>query len=128
RKAGRFLEWADVHGHSYGTLKDEVEPYRTRGIGVILDIDVQGRKQVCRQISDAISIFLRTSSPEAYEERLRKPVTTTEESIRRRLEGARRELAKADSYEYQVCNDDLDAAVAELCAIVRRHSFGVEHA
>jgi guanylate kinase len=128
RAAGNLLEWAEVHGNLYGTLKEEVEPYRAKGVGVVLDIDVQGREQVCRQIPDALSIFLMASAPGTYEERLRKRGTESEESIQDRLEGARRELAEADSYEYQVRNDDLDSAVTELRAIVRRHCFEVEHA
>jgi len=128
RAAGKLLEWAEVHGNLYGTLKEEVDPYRDKGVGVILDIDVQGRKQVCQQSPDAMSIFLMTSVPAAYEERLRKRGTESEESIQRRLEGARRELAEAGNYEYQIRNDDLDSAVADLRAIVRRHFFEVEHA
>jgi guanylate kinase len=120
RAAGNLLEWAEVHGNLYGTLKEEVEPYRAKGVGVILDIDVQGRQQVCRQAPDALSIFLMASS---YEERLRKRGTESEEAIQRRLEEAPRELAQADSYEYQIRNDDLDSAVSQLRAIVRRHSF-----
>jgi len=126
--AGRFLEWAEVHGHFYGTLKEEVEPYRAQGIGVILDIDVQGRRQVCRQVPETVSIFLRTSLPGIYEERLRKRGTETEESIQRRLQTAQGELAEADSYDFQVCNDDLERAVAELGAIVQSHCIEVEHA
>jgi guanylate kinase len=128
RAAGRFLEWAQVHGHSYGTLKDEVEPYRAQGVGVILDIDVQGRQQVCRQVPEAVSIFLRTSRPDIYEERLRKRGTESEESIQRRLQTAQVELAKAKSYDFQVCNDDLERAVAELGTIVQSHYIEVEHA
>jgi guanylate kinase len=126
--AGRFLEWAEVHGHFYGTLKDEVEPYRAQGIGVILDIDVQGRQQVCRQVPEAVSIFLRTSVPDVYEQRLRRRGTETEESIQRRMQTAKGELAKANSYDFQVCNDDLERAVAEIGAIVQNHCIEVEHA
>jgi guanylate kinase len=122
RAADKFLEWALVHGQYYGTLKEEVEPFRTRGIGVILDIDVQGRTQVCRQVPDALSVFLRTALPRTYEERLRNRGTEDEESIQRRLATAQRELAQAGSYDYQVHNDDLDAAVAELRGVVQRHS------
>lgn len=118
-RAGMFLEWADVFGNGYGTLKQEVEPHRQRGVGVVLDIDVNGWRQVKRQCPEAVSIFIRTSSPEELERRLRERGTETEESIQRRLQGARTELSQAPAYDYQVINDHLDAAVAEVRAIVR---------
>jgi guanylate kinase len=118
--AGAFLEWAEVFGHSYGTLRSEVEPYRAQGTGVILEIDVQGAAQVRRLYSDSVSIFLRTSSLQAYEDRLRKRGADNEEVMRRRLAGAERELSHAAEYHYQVINDDLESAVAEVKAIVGR--------
>jgi guanylate kinase len=118
--AGAFLEYAEVHGRLYGTLFREVEPYRQKGLGVILDIDVQGAAQVRRRCPNRVSIFLRTSTPEALEQRLRLRHTEGPEAIRRRLETARQELARADEYDYQVINDDLETAVAELRAIIAR--------
>ena len=117
-QAGGFLEWAEVHGNYYGTLKQEVEPFRARGEGVILDIDVNGWRQVKEQCPDAASIFLRTSAPDVLERRLRERRTETEEAIQRRLRGAARELAEADRYDHQVINDELDTAVADVRAIV----------
>jgi guanylate kinase len=114
-----FLEWAEVHGNCYGTLRSEVEPFRQRGTGVILDIDVQGADQVRRQAPDSVSIFLRASSLSEYERRLRQRDTEDEASIQRRLEGARRELQCAANYDYQVINDDLEAAVSQLHAIIK---------
>jgi guanylate kinase len=127
-RAGAFVEWAEVHGNYYGTLRREIDPYREQGQGVILDIDVQGADQVRPQYPEHVSIFLRTSSLDAYEERLRKRGTETEESIQRRLAGARRELARAGDYQYQVVNDNLDAAVAAVRAIVRRPFERDKHA
>jgi guanylate kinase len=117
---GRFLEHARVYGHYYGTLKDEVEPFRRRGIGVLLEIDVQGAAQVRRQCPDAVAVFLRTSSWETYEQRLRQRGTETEDSMRRRLEGAKSELERAGDYHYQVINDHLADAVDQLHDIVQR--------
>lgn len=116
--AGAFLESACVHGHHYGTLRKEVEPYREQGIAVILDIDVQGAEQIRRIYPDAVSVFVRTPSPEAYEARLRSRGTDDEATIRRRVLGAARELARANEYDHQVVNEDLDTAVAELRAIL----------
>ncbi len=116
--AGGFLEWAEVYGHGYGTLKREVEPYREQGIGVILDIDVQGWEQVRRRCPDAVSVFLRTSSLETYQKRLEARGTETPDSLKKRMAGARVELARAAEYDYQVINDDLDTAVQQFRNIV----------
>jgi guanylate kinase len=120
-RAGAFLEHARVHGASYGTLRREVDAYRRRGIGVILDIDVQGAAQVRQQCPDSISVFLRASSLDIYEKRLRERGTEEEAAIRRRLAAVVGELQRAGEYQYQVINDDLDTAVAELRAILQRH-------
>src|SRR5262245_65284168 len=69
--AGAFLEWAEVFGNRYGTLRSEVEPYRLRGLGVLLEIDVQGAAAVREKCPDAVSVFLRASSLATYEQRLR---------------------------------------------------------
>ncbi len=118
RAADGFLEWAEVFGNYYGTLKSEVAPYRERGLGVLLEIDVKGWEQVRRCFPDAVSIFLRTSSLDTYEKRLRDRKTELESDIHKRLEGARSELARAPEYDYQIINDDLEAAVAQLRSIV----------
>ncbi len=116
---GEFLEWAEVFGNLYGTPKAEVEPYRDKGIGVILEIDVNGWDQVRRLCPEAVCIFLRTSSFATYETRLRERHTESEEALQRRLQGARTELARADDYAYQVINDNLEMAVDQVGAIVR---------
>jgi guanylate kinase len=126
--SGAFLEHAQVHGCYYGTLRSEVEPFRQQGLGVILDIDVQGAAQVRRQCPDQVSVFLRTSSWEAYEQRLRKRGTESEQAIERRLAAGRRELEHASEYNYQVVNDDLNTAVEELAAIVRHQFEGEKYA
>lgn len=118
-RAGAFLEWAEVHGERYGTLRREVAPFREQGIAVILDIDVKGAEQVRRQCPDAVAIFLRTSSLDTLEERLRHRGTETEAAMQRRLATARVELARASEYHDQVINDDLETAVARLKAILQ---------
>jgi guanylate kinase len=119
--AGAFLEHAAVHGsNNYGTLRSEVEPYLAAGTGVILDIDVQGAEQVQRVCPDHVSIFLKGPSMEEDERRLRARGTETESAIRRRLDTARAELAHAAGYQYQITNDELGRAVADLRQIVSR--------
>jgi guanylate kinase len=120
RDAGAFLEWAEVHGNYYGTLRSEVEPYRERGNGVILDIDVQGADEVRRRCPDCVRVFLRASSWEVYEQRLHRRGTEDQAAIERRLARARQELTRAKDYDYEVINDDLEEAVKHLNAIIQR--------
>lgn len=129
RQAGGFIEWANVYGNHYGTLKREVEPYRQQGTGVILEIDTQGAKQVKRQYADVVRVLLRTKSMADFEARLRRRGTENEAEIQRRLLGARQELEGAVDYEHTIINDDLNKAVAEFRAIIERlFAKGKEHA
>jgi len=116
--AGGFIEWADVFGNYYGTLKREVEPYLREGVGVLLEIDVQGWQQVKRHCSGAASVFVRASGLESYEKRLRERGTESEPAIQRRLQGAREELACASAYEFQVINEDFEHALNEMRSII----------
>lgn len=119
-ETGGFLEWADVFGNYYGTLKREVEPFRNEGVGVLLEIDVQGWRQIKETCRDAVSIFIQASGLEEYERRLRERGTESEGAIRRRLDGARAELRHASHYDFQVINDDFDQALAQLVGIVAK--------
>jgi guanylate kinase len=120
RRAGAFLECCEVfgRGHWYGTLLSEVTPSRQDQKWVVLDIDVDGAEKVRRQVPEALTIFLRPSSDEELERRLRLRGTESEEAVLRRLEVARRELARADQYQFQVVNDVVDRAVDEISAIL----------
>lgn len=124
QQRGEFLECFQVfgRGHWYGTLLSEVTSGLEAGKWVVLRIDVQGALSVARRHRDAITIFVRPSSIEELERRLRGRGTETEEAIRRRLSQARHELGMADRYRYQVVNDDIDQAVQETCDILIRES------
>ncbi len=126
-KAGAFVESAEVHGQYYGTPKSEVEPYRARGIGVIMVIDVQGAAQVRHKYPEAISVFLRAPSFEEYRRRmlLRQE---DEATIARRLETARRELERMHEYEHVLVADQVETTVAELRELIVRKLQGGEHA
>jgi guanylate kinase len=121
KQRGEFLEWAEVHGNYYGTLASEVAPHREKGQGVILDVDVQGWQQVKERCPDLVSVFIQSSSPEEYERRLRRRGTETEETIRRRLQTALRELDFAPLYDHVIVNDDqhLERAYDQLRALVQ---------
>jgi guanylate kinase len=127
-EAGGFLEHAKVVDYYYGTLQREVEPYRQRGTGVILDIDTQGQKKVHAACPDAVTIFLLASSPAAYEERLRNRGTENEIAIQRRLANGLKELTHAGEYDYRVLNDNVDQAVAEVHRILTEAFARTEHA
>ena len=128
REAGEFLECCEVfgRGHWYGTLLDEVRPSRGDGKWVILDIDVDGADKVRRQIPDVLTIFLRPGSEEELERRLRGRGTESQEAIARRLEVARRELAHAADYQYQVVNDVVDRAVDEISEILIKQDIVIK--
>lgn len=121
RAAGEFLECFEVfgRGHWYGTLLDEVTPSRGDEKWVVLDIDVDGAEAVRCRFPDALTIFLQPSSEEELERRLRSRGTESEEAIQRRLEVARRELVRADQYQFQVVNDTVDEAVDQISQILR---------
>lgn len=114
---GGFLEYAEYVGHLYGTPRQWVEEQLRQGKWVILEIDVQGALQIKKRFPDAVLIFVRTSSLEEYERRLRQRGTENEEEIKRRLEQARRELEYVPYYDYVVVNDDLEQAVQQVEAI-----------
>ena len=129
---GAFLEHAQIHGKDYyGTPRSEVDGYREKGIGVILDIDVQGAAQVRPLFPDHLSIFVRLSNRENYAQRLRQRGTDSEETIARRMETATRELERTNEYQYIILNDDLQSAVLQFLDLIERHRHppqGDEHA
>jgi guanylate kinase len=122
RQAGEFLEACEVfgRGHWYGTLLAEVRPSPGEQKWVILDIDVDGAEKVRGQFPDAPTIFLRPSSDVELERRLRARGTDSEAAIQRRLEVARRELARAGEYKYQVVNDTVERAVEQIVEILSK--------
>jgi guanylate kinase len=115
---GAFLEWADVFGHCYGTAAADTEAMLARGDDVVLVIDVQGARQVRSRGIENVGIFVLPPSAAILEQRLRGRSKDSEEQIRERLEVACREVGEFAEYEYVVINDELDAAVARIGAIV----------
>lgn len=125
REAGEFLECFEVfgRGHWYGTLRSEVTPSRDDPKWVILDIDVDGAAKVRNLCPGVLSIFLHPGSEQELERRLRARATESEEAIQRRLEVARREIARAPEYQYTVINDSLDAAVERISDILAQEGI-----
>ena len=121
RDAQEFIECFEVHGSEkwYGTLKSEVQRAQDSGGWAMLEIDVQGAMHVLAQYPEAVTVFIRTASETEFEQRLRARGTESEEVIQQRLQTAWRELAMANRYRYQVINDDLDRATAEIVQILK---------
>ncbi len=114
---GAFVEWARVHGHSYGTARAEIERARAGSSGILFDIDFQGARQVSAHFPDAVSVFILPPSLEELERRLRGRGTEDEETTRRRLANAEREIAHYGLFDFVVVNDELEPAYARLHAI-----------
>lgn len=117
--AGEFVEWAEYSGRRYGTLREELERHRSGGHPVVLEIELQGARQVRETLPEAIQIFIRPPSDAALHDRLVGRGTDDAEQIARRLAVAERELAAADEFRYVVVNDRLPEAVDALTSIVR---------
>ena len=117
-----FLEHAEYAGNCYGTPRDYVLSLLERGVSVILEIDVQGAMQVKRRMPECVCVFILPPSFEELEHRLRGRGTETPEKIERRLAAAKAEMAHAPQYDYQIINDDLDAAYARLREVFIRET------
>jgi guanylate kinase len=116
-REGRFVEHARVHGHLYGTSRAEVERKGRRG-DVVLDIDVQGARQVRAKVPGAVHIFVMPPVAGELRRRLRRRGEDSPEDVERRLRNARGEIKAYREFDYVVVNDDLDRAAADLKAVI----------
>jgi len=115
---GAFLEWAEVHGNLYGTPAEPVFEALRRGESIVLEIDVQGARQVLERVPEAATIFVTVPDTTELEARLKARGTEDEATLRRRLETARRELEAIPMYAHVIVNDDLERAVAEMVRLL----------
>lgn len=120
---GEFVEWADVFGHLYGTSRKQLQAAQAAGRDILLDIDVQGHRQVRQCLPEAVSVFILPPSFPELSRRLRDRHSDGPEEIERRLRTAREEIAHWPEYDYLVVNDHLGNAAAALRAIVRAARF-----
>lgn len=118
-KAGAFVEHAAYSGRRYGTLRSELERRTAAGVPVVLEIEVQGARQVRRTMPSAVQVFIAPPSARALRERLVGRGTDGAEEIERRLAVARRELDARDEFDHQIVNDRQEEAVGELERLVR---------
>lgn len=122
REAGEFLECKEVFGFGswYGTLREQVATGLAQGKWVILEIDVQGALAILENEEfKPITLFIHPGSVEELEQRLRARNTETEEAIDARLKTAASEMQYQHRYQYEVINGSVDAAVAEICQILK---------
>ncbi len=112
-----WLEWAKVHDNYYGTSKAFVNETLRSGQSILLDIDVQGAKQIVDAKIKVVSIFIMAPSFEILAQRLKNRGTDTEQVVQKRLENAKQEMEQKGQYQYCVVNDDLDQAVESLYQI-----------
>ena len=118
-EAGDFLEFATYSGNRYGTLRSEIERRLDAGHSVVLEIEVQGARQVRAAMPESVQIFIAPPEPAALRDRLLARGKDSPEDIDARLAVAAQELAAKDEFAYQVVNDELDRAAKELEGIVR---------
>ena len=115
---GEFLEWANVHGHRYGTLRAEAERLMAEGSSVVLEIDVQGGLNVRKVYPEVVLVFIEPPSIGELERRLRGRGTEDESSIELRLANANHEMELASLYDVRIVNDDLERATDELVSTI----------
>jgi guanylate kinase len=116
---GEFLEHATYSGHRYGTLRAEVERRLGEGVSVVLEIEVQGARQVRAAMPESVQVFIAPPAPENLRERLVGRGTDSDDQIDQRLQTAEIELAAQEEFQHVVVNDEIERAASELERIVR---------
>ena len=119
---GAFVEHARYSGRRYGTLRSELDRHLEAGTPVVLEIEVQGARQVRETMPEAVQIFIAPPSEDALRARLVGRGDTSAEDMAQRLAVAREELAARDEFEHVIVNDRLEDAVAALVALVREYT------
>jgi guanylate kinase len=123
--AGDFVEWASYAGHRYGTLRSELQDRLDAGTPVVLEIEVQGARQLRESLPEAVRVFIVPPSEDVLRERLRERGTDDEAEVQARLELARQELEAQTEFAHVVVNDSLPRAIDELETIVRGELEGL---
>lgn len=127
READGFLEWARVHEEYYGTPRVPIERWMEKGEDVLLDIDIQGARQVKKRIPQAIAIFILPPSKQELKKRLVHRETDSFQTILIRLKNAEKELQAVKHFDYAVINNDIPSSVAALETIVKAARFRVRN-
>jgi guanylate kinase len=121
--AGELVEWEEIYGNLYGTLKAEVDKALTSGKTMLFDIDVKGGLSIKRMYPhDSVIIFIKPPSIEILRERLRNRKTEDDATFKRRMDRVAMELGMASQFDYQVVNDNLEQVIAEVDKLVIEHT------
>jgi guanylate kinase len=122
-RMGDLVEWEEIYGDFYGTLKSEVDRALRQGTIMLFDVDVKGGLSIKKAYpDDSILIFIEPPSVEALQQRLLNRKTEDEATIRRRLDRVPMELEKGSQFDWQIVNDDLTTAVNKVDTIIREHT------
>ncbi|MCF8000963.1 MAG: guanylate kinase [Halanaerobiales bacterium] len=120
KEKNQFLETAKVHGNYYGTPRHYVEECLSKGEDIILEIDIQGAKQIKKEFDDAVYIFLLPPNYEELKTRLEKRDSETPESLKRRLKNASEEISEVKNYDYSIVNDKVGDTVEEVKKVIKK--------
>jgi guanylate kinase len=128
-RAGELVEWEEIYGNLYGTLKTEVDKALSCGKTMLFDIDVKGGLSIKRTYpNDSVLIFIKPPSIEILEARLRGRKTEDETTFRKRMDRVTMELGMASQFDFQIVNDDLPTAIAEVDKLVLAHTTSAQRA
>ena len=120
-KHSMWAEWAEVHGHFYGTSAKFLDRHLSQGHDILLDIDVNGTLQILKRYPDSITIFIMPPSIAALEERLKKRGSDSSKTIAGRLKNAETEMSQKNLYAHIITNDNLPEAIEQLTAIIAQY-------
>ncbi|MDP2884316.1 MAG: guanylate kinase [Ignavibacteria bacterium] len=121
--AGELVEWEEIYGNLYGTLKSEVEKALTTGRTMLFDIDVKGGLSIKRMYADdSVIVFIKPPNIAVLRDRLLNRKTEDEATFKRRMDRVAMELGMASQFDYQVVNDNLEYAIAEVDKLVAEHT------
>jgi guanylate kinase len=124
-KEGYWIEWANVHGNYYGTSRDFLDNYLSKGRDILLDIDVQGTRRILEYYPNSVTIFIMPPSLETLRFRLEFRATDSVEVIEKRLKDAGKEMEQRYIYRHVIVNDNLDEAVDRLISMVENYRSGL---
>jgi guanylate kinase len=118
---GEFVEWEELYGDCYGTLKSEVDRVLGSRHHLLFDVDVKGGLSIKKHYPNALLIFIRPPSVEALKDRLLKRQTEDDVTLQRRLDRVTMELELGNKFDHQVVNDELDRAIREVQSVIEQH-------
>jgi len=121
RQRDCWAEWADVHGHYYGTSAENLDQALSDGFDILLDIDVQGAIQILERYPQAVTIFIMAPSLDMLKQRLSKRGTEDPQTIEKRLRNAEKEIARKSMYRHVIVNDELSTAIDTFIHIVGKY-------